>query len=839
MATRKQTIRPDELLRDRYSSFVVDLRQNKPTTVNTEKTEINSRQKISWSWPKIWSFKKRTNNFSVGQTFASHFSAPVFKKRSLLSRKKSFSLRNVFSSIFKPKTSFWPYRSNWRRAVKRQQRILSSRFSTKNKRLAVAKRQLSWYRSIFSFSLTLLLLIVPIKLLSYFDLLDVHGLEEKVMLQSKAAIGQLMLAMESAAVLDFKEADSAFSEASEGFIAAQSNLSVVSDSLLFLISLSDNPKLKLAAESKKFLAAGAISASLGRNLVLATDSLFSNQGDDFLLALDNFSLYGEAAVNDAKELDKIIKTINLDNLPIEYRDQFEGLANKSEGIVNSLSSFVFSARQARELLGLSQDKRYLLIFQNNAELRASGGFLGSYALLDVSGGKIKNLEVPAGGSYDTEGGMTVKVKAPEPLWLVSPLWHFWDANWWADWPKTAKNLMWFYEKSGGSTVDGVITLTPTVVERLLEITGPVDMTAEYGIVIDSQNFWETTQKIVEHKNLLQTNPEATAVFQESTEAITVSLPLEQDLEQNVDNKPKKIIGDLMARILEILPQRLTKENLVSLVSMMESSLAEKQVMFYFTDPVLQAEVSSRNWAGEVKSSEHDYLMVVNTNIAGQKSDRKISERIEHDSQISSDGKIINTVTIYRTHNGIKREALTGVRNVNWLRLYVPAGSRLLSATGFSVPESSYFEEPAEDWLDSRFLAEEREAKVDPISGAKIYQEFNKTVFAGWVMVDPGETAVVKFSYELPFKFKALSNDNDWLTKLNLLLNPDSRDLYPYSLLIQKQPGAYPSEFVSRLYLPGDWQVQWSHPDNLSFNSGWEFTTPLSADKYLSILLKNK
>jgi len=77
------------------------------------------------------------------------------------------------------------------------------------------------------------------------------------------------------------------------------------------------------------------------------------------------------------------------------------------------------------------------------------------------------MEVPSGGGYDTEAGLTEFIAAPEPLHLVDPLWHFWDANWWPDWEKSAKKLMWFYEKSDGPTVDGVISITPTVIEKII------------------------------------------------------------------------------------------------------------------------------------------------------------------------------------------------------------------------------------------------------------------------------------------------------------------------------------------------------------------------------------
>ncbi|HCX28112.1 MAG TPA: hypothetical protein DHI91_03160, partial [Candidatus Portnoybacteria bacterium] len=52
-----------------------------------------------------------------------------------------------------------------------------------------------------------------------------------------------------------------------------------------------------------------------------------------------------------------------------------------------------------------------------------------------------------------------------------------DANWFADFPSSAKKIMSFYEKAGGSTADGVISLTPTIIERLLSMTGPIEMPA--------------------------------------------------------------------------------------------------------------------------------------------------------------------------------------------------------------------------------------------------------------------------------------------------------------------------------------------------------------------------
>jgi len=763
-------------------------------------------------------------------------------------------------SFWKDLFNFSPRRNNWQGFVRQQIKILnrSPRLDKINQlmksaganrqavkqaqeRADLAEDKAVWYKSILSFIIILLLLIIPIKLLSSFELLDLRGLEDKVMNSSQLALNNLMAAADSVSSLDFKTADGNFQAASVNFLAAQEDLSQINDGLLLLASLSSDPKMKLAAESKKFITAGAVASSLGSNLVLATDSLFNGDQSNFSARLDNFLNYGQAAVSDAKTLKKDLARINPANLPSAYQSKFVALTKQVSLLADSLADFVAAGEKFKEVLGLSHDKRYLLVFQNNAELRASGGFIGSYALVDIRDGKIRNLEVPGGGSYDTEAGMkNWRVIAPAPLWLVNPLWHFWDANWWPDWPTTAKNLMWFYEKSDGPSVDGVIGLTPTVVEGLLEITGPIDLTAEYGLIIDANNFWTTVQTVTEQKNLAKTNPEAVSGLRATSAPITASLPLKQDLINNADNKPKKIIGDLMAKILEVLPTKLTKDNLLKIITLFEKNMAEKQIMLYFTDPALQAEMVSWNFAGEIKNTERDYLMVVNTNIAGQKSDRLMTETISQTSVVDASGTIINTLEITRTHTGRKNEPLTGVRNVDWLRVYVPSGSELISASGFTAPDAKYFNEtPDSSWTTSPLLANEDQATSDPLTNTKIYLEKDKTVFANWVMVDPGETATITIKYRLPFNLLIEPLDNSWLARINRSLNPAEADLLPYSLLVQKQPGAKPSNFSSRLLLPPTYQIFWRYPEDLSGLSGWDIQTSLDADQYWSVLVKQE
>ncbi len=835
------------------SGFVVDLRQKINSELNHEVKAIEKKATVAKT--KIIKFEKRIKfnllkkedkifktNLSLPEW---HFSAPKsFHPARLLGFLGSINLSHLFVREPSLWLKFFKKEANLFRAATHSNYKLVKNKIGQNKgnsdyvaRAEVAETKVAWYRSILSFVLVLILIIVPLKLLAYFEFLDLGQLEQNILGRSQLALNNLLAATDAVTKMDFKVADSQFKNAGDNFVAAQEELGKINDSVLSLASLSNDPKLKLAAESKKFLRAGTIISSFGRNLVLATDSLFNSKEKSFSDSLDKFTYYGELAVIDANDLKNELAKVNPENLPPQYQEKFTSITKQTAMLADNLGAFVSAGTKFKNVLGATKDKRYLLVFQNNSELRASGGFLGSYALVDIRDGKIRNLEVPGGGSYDTEGGMSVSVVAPKPLWLVNPLWHFWDANWWPDWPTTAKNLMWFYEKSDGPTVDGVISVTPTVVEGLLEITGPIDLSSEYGLVIDANNFWDTVQKIVEQKNLAKTNPEAIIGIPATSSVIVSDVPLVQDLNVNSDNKPKKIIGDLMAKILEILPSKLNKESLGKILALFENTLAQKQVLFYFTDPTLQEEVAKRNWAGEVKDTSRDYLMVVNTNIAGQKSDRKMTESIEHISEVAKDGSIINTVKITRTHTGLKNEVMTGVRNVDWLRVYVPKGSELLTVDGFRIPDAKYFDEqPDPKWQESKFLVEENRALTHESSGTKVYEENNKTVFANWLMVDPGETVIVTIKYRLPFNFLDEVPVDNWLTKINLFLNPQQNNLIPYSFLAQKQPGAKPSAFSSHLILPDTWSVFWRYPDSLEGSHGWDISDKLDADKYWSILI---
>lgn len=671
------------------------------------------------------------------------------------------------------------------------------------------------YRKVLRFTMILGLLILPFKLMDYYVGMDLESRKNSMLSNSREAIGQLMDAANAAKSMEFGDVDASLSGASDNFLSLQRELDDINGFLFTVAKYVPNKEVQLAGASRSIIASGQIATDMARNLNLAMENLLDeNKNKNIYSALENFNKYIQEAIREAELLAVQLEKIDEGILPGEYREEFVEVKGRIASMRGSFSDFSDIAMGVHELLGMTRDKRYLLLFQNNTEARATGGFVGSYALVDFRNGKIRNLEVPEGGSYDTEGGMRVMVAAPAPMQLVNPLWHFWDANWWPDWPKSARKMAWFYEKSGGPTVDGVVSFTPTFFEEILEIVGPIKLD-DYGIEITGDNFWETVQTIIEevpNKN----NPAY----------------LSSDA-----NKPKKIIGDLAHEVLEVMPERLDREKLVRLVKIVNDSLHKRHVLFYFVDKELQGRIEKYGWSGRIKETAWDYLNVINTNIAGQKTDRVIDQKISLKTEVSDDGIAVNTLTIERKHNGKKGDNYTGVRNVNWLRVYVPRGSLLIESGGFDEPDSEYFEEPDGEWLVDDDLVVENNAVVGDGSGTKIYEESGKTVFANWTMIDPGDTQEIVFIYQLPFKVgvkEVVEKEDD---RFSSFFDAPRVEIAPYALMVQKQAGFKDGEFESVLELAPGMRVVWKYPRGMhALKDGWNIKETLDGDKYYALMM---
>ena len=149
-----------------------------------------------------------------------------------------------------------------------------------------------------------------------------------------------------------------------------------------------------------------------------------------------------------------------------------------------------------ELLGKTTKKTYLLLLQNNMELRPTGGFIGSFALISFAGGRLVDISVQ--DVYSADGQLKGHVEPPLPIkqYLKEANWYLRDSNWDPDFPTSAVKIEWFLDKEIDVAVDGVMAVDLEIAKDLLEVLGPVRLN-DFQTEITSANLYEKTQAEVE------------------------------------------------------------------------------------------------------------------------------------------------------------------------------------------------------------------------------------------------------------------------------------------------------------------------------------------------------
>lgn len=125
---------------------------------------------------------------------------------------------------------------------------------------------------------------------------------------------------------------------------------------------------------------------------------------------------------------------------------------------------------------LTGKHRYLLIFQNNAEIRATGGLPGAYAVLEVDDGKITLGQQGAGGSMgDLPYKATPITAAETELFDTKLVQDFRDINFTPDFPRAAQIGTAILKREKNISVDGVLTLDPVTLSYVLKGLGPITL----------------------------------------------------------------------------------------------------------------------------------------------------------------------------------------------------------------------------------------------------------------------------------------------------------------------------------------------------------------------------
>lgn len=623
------------------------------------------------------------------------------------------------------------------------------------------------------------------------------ALEVKLTASAQAAFTHMQAAAQQLPAQDFTGAEESFALAQQEFSTTQQEINQLSPVIRALAPL-------IPVKGKTFRA-GTHLVTAGSELALAGEQAsrtiaeleqidIEEVATDESTGLTSVMLVAHAGLQSSLEhlqtAEDALDEVDATAVPSEYRE----LVLQAQELLPQATQAVEEGVQLSELmlafLGHNEHKRYLVLFANNREIRPCGGFPGSFGLFDIENGVVTQADVPGGGIYDIAGQTRGIIEPPEPLQLVTATWNVQDAGWFPHYPSCSQRTQHFLlDANDGLSVDGVISVSPDVVARMLEVTGPIDMTEEFDEIVSAENFYDIVQRT-------------------------------DNQEVNETDTPKQIITEMTPKLFDTLfSSAQNPDELLALLTLFQDSLNTKDILIHVNDNNVQQLLSARNWSGELMNTDGDYLHINRANIGGGKTSTVVENSANVETTIHDDGSITNRVTYTSVHNGDPASELSGVTNYAFVRFYIPHGSTVTSIDGFEQPDRSLFFTPSADAEQDAYLREiTGEISINQ-DGVHTNTEYGKDVIGGWMITNSGESSRVVIEYTLPFA----------LTVGGVFDRTDH-----YSLLFQKQPGTTMA-VTQQLNLPEHWTIDYSA--TAAYDGSDQFA--LNEDYYLGVVLNTQ
>jgi len=378
-----------------------------------------------------------------------------------------------------------------------------------------------------------------------------------------------------------------------------------------------------------------------------------------------------------------------------------------------------------DILGKDDEKTYLILFQNNYERRATGGFLTSYAFFRIKDGKMtveRSEDI-----YSLDDSIGSHPKAPDEILTFHKnvgTYNIRDSNLYPDLLKSIEEFESLYDRSSiDQDYDGIIMLDSQVLVDMLRIFGDTEVS---GVTFSAED-------------------------DERCDCPQVIYTLFDIVDRPVNyikTDRKGILGDLMHALFFKAIGFSPSKYWGTLAQEMYENLNEKHILMYFKDEKLQDAAEKVGFAGRIQQTKGDYLHVNGVNFAGAKSNLFVEEEIESQSS-EKDGVVEKKVTItYKNphpHSDCNLERGGLCLNAtlrNWVRIYVPEGSKLTSFEGSKTKVNTY-------------------------------KESGKTVFEGFMTVEPKGLAKVEVTYTLPSDIKI---SDDYYVQKQAGVEKDKQDL---------------------------------------------------------------
>jgi len=438
------------------------------------------------------------------------------------------------------------------------------------------------------------------------------------------------------------------------------------------------------------------------------------------------------------------------------------ITQKVDPAMNSMGDGLSLAISFPEVIGAGPggSKTYLLLVQNEDELRPTGGFITAVGQLVLDQGHLLDLSFEDSGSLDNWSMPYPMAPWQLSQYMDSPVLILRDANWFPDFPSSVLYVKELYAYTHQTTVNGVIGFDQQFLIMLLQTMGPLNVAGvPYSITADNVVSYMRASK----------SPETG-----------------QQLSPGGDDK------DFIRTIALAMVQKILTDNPSewrSLSQTLLKALDERHLVLQLDNPDLESVLARRGWDGALRSDSGDFLTVIDSNVGFNKTNAVVSTSLTYDVDLTNLAAPVSNLLISHTNRAaadipcaprgggveITLEEYYPIDRCYWdyMRVYTPQGANLTSGTLQSVPAS---------WM---ILDQAVPPQVDLLDES----EPGLQGFGTLLVVPGGKTINTTMQFALPAS--------------RILLKDAATHSFAYDLTVRKQPGTLAIPFALRIHLPNN------------------------------------
>jgi len=426
-----------------------------------------------------------------------------------------------------------------------------------------------------------------------------------------------------------------------------------------------------------------------------------------------------------------------------------------------------TSKDAENIFGFNEPTKILVLFQNQAEIRPTGGFIGSYGVLEISKGKIISIKID--DIYNPDGQIDVKkinVPAPENIKksLNENKLYIRNANYLSDFPSSAENISNLFLQATGEKFDTVISIDSSFIQSYLDQFGGIYLNA-YEEEINAGNFTERAQ-----------------------------FHSEFNYKEGVSEK-KSFLTNLGSKILEKFFE-FNSSDLVKFSDSVYGLLQTKNIQIATKNPNLSKSLKNLNWDGALVQTKGDYLKIVNSNLGGNKVNYMTKNRYKYEVlSMTRDGLLRARVTASYT-NDSKTKAWPYGSFINYFKIITQKGTKLTGA---------------------KIVIDGKEENI--FSNIKTSNESVYQTFEGNLEVEPQKTIILVVEYDLPNNLSIVKNTN---TKYSLYWQKQSGENNEIEFIFNPPYGFYLGESEGNLDLT-------KTEENIGFTTKQQFDYQLNIE----------